>query len=258
MRAFVLQVNGPAHTLLVDEEAYQNETTFEAHVLECLARIYPRYRCVVFGGVFTRDLDARHADLAIISKDFSHWFVIEVELLSHSLRGHVLPQVRTIRYGDLALESAVVLSREMSIEVEAAKTLIDRVPRATGVISNGYNHEWALALSAIDVQYLSILPFAAKSGIKGYEIQGDLEISRISIGFGIYDAVASAVRMLAEVDLPSGALQIEGPDGVLSEWTAMREAGRMWLLKAGARLDCQNRAYVQIVRALGGKLTLRV
>jgi hypothetical protein len=58
-------------------------------------------------------------------------------------------------------------------------------------------------------------------------------------------------------NLPGGALQIEGPDGVLSQWTVIRENGFTWLVKAGVRLNCQNRSYIQVMRVIGGKLSLR-
>lgn len=258
MKTFVLQSGDATHAMEVDETAYLTETTFEAHVLKCLSKIYPRHVGLVFGGSFNLDGDVRRADLALVAGDLSHWFVIEVELLTHSFDGHVLPQVHAFRYGDLALSCASVFAKALSIEVQVARTLVDRVPREIAVISNGFNDHWSTCLRAIGVQYLSVLPYKSATQAHGYEIQGDLEISRRSVGFGIYDAVASAIRMPEEVDLPNGEQVIEGPDGVLARWTVQRESGRTWLLKVGTRLEIQHQSYVQVMRSSRGRLSLRV
>lgn len=46
--------------------------------------------------VYSSESSAR-ADLAIISNDYRHWVVVEVELATHGLYGHVIPQIRTLR-----------------------------------------------------------------------------------------------------------------------------------------------------------------
>ena len=45
--------------------------------------------------VYSAEQSAR-ADLAIISTDYRHWIVVEVEMSRHSLYSHVIPQVRTL------------------------------------------------------------------------------------------------------------------------------------------------------------------
>ena len=49
-------------------------------------------------------------DLALVANDLSHWFVVEVELLSHSLDGHVLPQMRCLKYGEPQLGCVEIIS----------------------------------------------------------------------------------------------------------------------------------------------------
>src|SRR5690348_1995182 len=83
---------------LVDPTSFA-EIAFEAEVVKALARLYQDYWCGVFAGAFLFETDRRVADLALIHKSLSHWFVVEVELISHSLEGHVLPQIRCFRFG---------------------------------------------------------------------------------------------------------------------------------------------------------------
>src|ERR1700723_1024466 len=75
-----------------------SEIEFEAEVVRALTCLLPNYFCGVFAGSFLLDDERRSADLALIHKTLSHWFVVEVELASHSLSAHVLPQVRCLRF----------------------------------------------------------------------------------------------------------------------------------------------------------------
>ena len=84
---------------LVDPTTYV-EGDFEAEVVKALSCLMPEYRCGVFAGAFVLEGERRVADLALVHKSLSHWFVVEVELAGHSLEHHVLPQVRCFRYGD--------------------------------------------------------------------------------------------------------------------------------------------------------------
>src|ERR1700730_17442443 len=76
-----------------------SESEFEFCVARALSCVYPDFRCVVFNGSFRYDDRTYRPDLALVANDFSHWFLIEVELVSHSFEGHVLPQVQAFRYG---------------------------------------------------------------------------------------------------------------------------------------------------------------
>jgi hypothetical protein len=95
-------------TLMVGECASHNvfslsdtdaglEADFEALTVRALCCLYPTYHCIVFNGSFLHENRVSRPDLALIAGDFSHWFIIEVELSFHSLAGHVLPQVRGLR-----------------------------------------------------------------------------------------------------------------------------------------------------------------
>src|SRR5262245_59330266 len=100
------------------------EAEFEYRVVKALACLYQKYSCIVFGGTFYFEQRRYRPDLALVAKDFSHWFVIEVELVTHSLEGHVLPQVRAFRYGEPLGDCISVLSREPGIGASQAETLL--------------------------------------------------------------------------------------------------------------------------------------
>ena len=86
-----------------------SEAEFEAHAVKALTCAYPEYHCIAFRADFSLENQVRRSDLALVHKSFSHWFIVEVELLSHSLMGHVVPQMRCFRYGDPVSSSANLL-----------------------------------------------------------------------------------------------------------------------------------------------------
>jgi hypothetical protein len=99
------------------------ETEFEMVAVRALSCIYPNYHCFVFTGSFRYDDRVYRPDLALVAKDSSHWFVIEVELTSHSFENHVLPQVRAFQYGEFQPDCATILARELGIDERRAATL---------------------------------------------------------------------------------------------------------------------------------------
>src|SRR5581483_2694836 len=145
------------------------ETEFELVVAKALMCMYPNHRCITFGGTFKLEDNVSRPDLALIAKDLSHWFVIEVELISHSLEGHVLPQVRTFRYGDPQRDCISVLSKALSMDRNQIETFLLTVPRAVAVVANKRHRDWEIALRSLDVQLLTVSAFNSPAGIQAIE-----------------------------------------------------------------------------------------
>jgi hypothetical protein len=78
-------------TFALRDPNFPTEAEFEYLAAKAIACAYPHYRCVMFGGAFLFEGRVSRPDLALVAQDFSHWFVIEVELVTHSLTLHVLP-----------------------------------------------------------------------------------------------------------------------------------------------------------------------
>jgi len=93
MRTIMVGDCSPERVYQLSDPDAPNETEFEYTVARILSCVYPDFLCIVFGGGFKYDDRISRPDLAMIARDFSHWFIIEVELVSHSFMDHVLPQV---------------------------------------------------------------------------------------------------------------------------------------------------------------------
>ncbi len=233
------------------------EMQFEVAVARALTCLYPHCYCIRFEGVFRHDLSSCRPDYALIAKDFSHWFVIEVELSTHSLERHVLPQMRCIRYGSPQSDCASILSQKLGIEYSRAVTLIEYIPRATAVVVDAYSADWDRALRALDVQMLAVSTFHSNSGEEALEVRGKLEVLRESLGFGMYSIRDRAILLAPTFPLPEGRFQIVDSKFGVAWWTVTRSNDAVWLLNDGVLLDVLDGSYVQLVRTCDGRISLR-
>jgi hypothetical protein len=234
-----------------------SEIDFEAMSVRALSCIYPAYRCIVFGGSFEYDGEIKRPDLALVAHDLSHWFIIEVELLSHSLDGHVLPQVRAFQYGAPQPSCAKILSRELGIDLGQAHTIVHRIPRGVAVVANGHNREWEMALKALQTQFLTLVQFTTPQGLEALELIGSLFVVQTHLGFGTYSATDAAIRCASNIDLPDGVVQIEIAKGSVGIWQVVRDKGHAWLTKSAGRPGLQDGAILQLTRTFNGRITIR-
>lgn len=233
------------------------ETEFELIVAKALLCIYSSYHCFLFGGTFKFEDNISRPDLALVAKDMSHWFVIEVELVSHSLNGHVIPQVRTFRYGEPQPDCVSVLAKALSMERSQIETFLLTVPRSVAVVANKRHRDWEIALRTLDVQLLTVSAFHSPGGIQAVEVDGKLTAQREHLGFGEYVATDRAVRFHSGVRLPDGDIMVDFFDGTGSMWTVRRDGSSAWMSKKRGTPDIVDGAWVQIVQAFGGRISMR-
>lgn len=241
---------------LVDPDA-QSETEFEARVVMATCRFFRRYECVVFGGGFQYEGRVNRPDLALVAHDRSHWFVIEVELVSHSLWGHVLPQVRAFQYGRPMPDCAGILARELGMPHGEARTLVELVPRSTAVIANRREPGWEGPLRAVNVQLVTLSVFAAASGAQVMSIDGVLEVVSESLGFGVYVAADRSLRFPAGLRVPDGVIQIDDAAGSLGAWGVKRESRATWLTKETGAPAIPDGSHIQLIRTVDGRISLK-
>lgn len=234
------------------------EVEFEAEVVRAFSCLEPDYWCGVFAGAFILEGERHCADLALIRKNLSHWFVVEVELAGHSLEGHVLPQVRCFRYGEPDQSCAASLLRSFSvISSDQARALLTYVPRHVVVVGNLPNQDWTTALLALDTQHLTLSVYKDLAGRTAHELEGRLIAKTESLGFARYSEVDRCLRLPVSCGLPVGQVQLIDQFGNPTVWTSRASDGVLWISKQRGPALLQHGAYVQLLRTRDGQIVLR-
>lgn len=121
-----------------------SEAEFESILLRHAAMIAPECFVVPFKCDVTDGQERRRADLAAISKDYSHWSVIEVEMWGHDLWGHVLPQIGVLRDGVYGTTHVNYLLGKMpALDREGLIDLMKGDPPDVVVMVNQRDDDWS-------------------------------------------------------------------------------------------------------------------
>lgn len=235
-----------------------SEIDFEAEVVKALSCLQPDYWCGIFAGCFVYEEERRCADVALLHKTMSHWFVVEVELAGHSLEHHVLPQVRCFRYGDPDPSCTTSLTRAFPfLTPEQAATLLLYVPRFVAVAGNLPDPGWTQSLRVMDVQHLTVSIYRDRNGRSAHEVEGRLVARTESLGFARFSMIDKCLRINKGCGLPMGHIQITDQFGNPASWTVREEAGVLWISKDRGPTLLDHDSYVQIIRTFEGRITLR-
>jgi hypothetical protein len=115
-------------------------------------------------------------DLALIDEQYREWWVVEVELAHHSLRGHVIPQVEAFQTGTYQREHAEALhSKRPSLDLDRLNRMMLGVSPNVIVIgdSPGLISEWKVPLKALSVRLAIVEPFRNNDNRIIFIINGD-------------------------------------------------------------------------------------
>lgn len=248
--------NSEAAFSLLDPSAF-TEAEFEVHAVKALVCAFPEYLCIPFRADFSFENQVRRSDLALVHKSFSHWFIVEVELLSHSLMWHVVPQVRCFRYGD-PLSSCAGLLCDAIPEMDYARAVsfLQFIPRSVVVVANRSSYEWSTCFKGLDVQMLTVSVYQRNDGQVAHEIDGSLFVVRENLGFFRYSAIDRSLRLPLAFTEAEGQIQIEDPFGISGTWIVTRAEDAVWLTKEIGDPGLPHNEMLQILRTSTGKLKL--
>jgi len=142
------------------------EGDFEELVVSLSPEIFPRWTCVPFSETVEGDDGTRkQPDLALIDLHYREWWVVEVELAHHDLRGHILPQVQAFQTGSYGDTHARALHRaQPSLDLDRLKAMMLGEPPKVIVIADSPSvvAEWQQPLRAISVRLGIAEPFRSR------------------------------------------------------------------------------------------------
>jgi hypothetical protein len=224
------------------------EDEFERIAISTLQDLYPECFVFPFKPTIKYDGVGWRPDVAIVAKDFSYWFVVEVEIASHSLQKHVLPQVRAFRFGEYSGQACGALARELNVSRDIADTLIRYVPRYVAVIANHEDEAWAKALAAENTQLMTIASYSGS----GFDrtalfVEGSLVAAQQSLGFGKVMATMQVVTLPAGSFWKDQTYRITDHHGC-ANWSCRLDGTKAWLSKKQGLIQLPDSCWVQFIQ----------
>jgi hypothetical protein len=224
------------------------EAEYEDLVSEKATILFPEYHIVPFKTMVFTDYEGTKADLALVDKQYRHWWVLEIELAHHPLHGHVLPQVRRLSqasYGeaeaDFLCDHSPILARD-----KVRAMLKGGVPRVL-VIANRFDPEWKLALDNLQAALMVIEVFRSGENAHIFRVQGHPLISASNVVSECYlDPILPKLLILdspGAITVPPGAkISIRFNDSITA-WQRMESKDKVWLLPVGLNPLQKNEKY---------------
>lgn len=234
------------------------EPAFNEIAMRVLKQLRPD--CIIFP--FHPDVHHDDAvwipDLAIVDRDFGYWFVVEIEIATHHLERHVIPQVTAFCEGRYDKNAVAMLSTALNINEERAETLLLTIPRDVVVVSNRSDEKWNHKLAALGVQHIVIRTYQNKTtGQMVHKVEGDLLPVHCSLGFGRVRLMDGVILAQAGQFWKEGSIAIHGPDGA-ANWLCSITDGKAWLMKEQGLIEFHNEAVVQFLLRHDGTVIVRL
>lgn len=113
------------------------EADYENALVAHARHLFPGYRCVPFKFPVESEFGTGIPDLALIDNDYRSWYVVEVELDTHPLRGHVEEQVQKFASGKYDETHALYIHRKApDLSLDSLKQmLLGDQPRVLVLVS---------------------------------------------------------------------------------------------------------------------------
>lgn len=231
-----LLVSGEWYDAVAAESIY--ETDYEAMLVSHAPALYPTFHLVPFKALVHSDDGDAIPDLALIDKQYREWWVVEVELGDHPLRGHVEGQVVRLATADYGVREADYLAdRNHSLDRRALREMmLGGVPRVL-VLVNQPKPTWTPALTKWSAIIGVVEIFRSDRSQTILRINGDHP--------GPLGAVVS--RCTVDPQFPSWLI-VESPaalgirpneritllfEGSSSDWKRLDIQDRVWLTSLG-------------------------
>ena len=239
------------------------EAEFEKILQQESDRLFRSYHFVPFKTPVASELDCdiRVPDFALVHKSYHSWWIVEVELGHHSLKNHVLPQVRTFaraRYG--SHEADYLCRQEPSLHREKILDMFKGDQPHVLVIVNSPVRKWAEALRPFGAKVVVCQMFRNRFNnymlrLNGeYPAEGEQVITRCEC----VPILHRMVTIHSPANLPMGPQEkvLLYHKGTASEWQRVDTATAVFLLALRDHSLKVGRVY-EIIREESGTLVIR-
>ena len=232
--------------LLLSEEWFeavssegQYEIDFESVILSRANSLFPQFKAVPFKVPVESEDGRKIPDLALVDFSYRFWWVVEVEMAHHSLRGHVIPQVEIFARGKYGEEHADHLSRSRADLDKSAlqDMMLGAQPRVAVVVNRNVPH-WIEPLHKLDAILTVVELYRSDRNLHILRVNGDYpEVAEPQ--FATHCRLDSTLRNLLQVDSPAALgvatgeqIQLEF-NGGLTTWSRLDSSDKVWLAPTG-------------------------
>jgi hypothetical protein len=234
------------------------EADFESVVVNKGNLIFPDFFVVPFKATVSSDDDSAKADLALIERSYREWWVVEVELGTHSFEGHVLPQVRTLARASYREDEARALCTSCpELELQRVLDMVKgRQPRVL-VVVDSEKKEWGRPLRSFDAELLILQMFRSERNEHAFRIDGYLPVPPGSVisecSFDNLLPRFLVVHSPALLGVAAGKILCIRFGQYVTEWQRIDSQDKVWLSPARQNPLLRNETY-KIVRSEDGAL----
>ena len=150
---------------------YEHE--YERLLLSNSQALFPDYHVVDFKPIIQSEHGAARPDLALVDRELRLWWIVEVELAHHSLKGHVLPQVEVLTSGRYGANEAALLHHAIpELASEAASDLVKGAHPSVLVIVNQTRPGWQGAIEQIGASLMIAEVFRSSRNVHAIRANG--------------------------------------------------------------------------------------
>jgi hypothetical protein len=238
------------------------ESVYEAMVKAHAIYLWPRFHAVHFKANVYAGMAGVKADFVLVERNYSEWWVVEVEMEHHSLEGHVLPQTRKLgeaAYGDSEAEKLCEMCP--ALDLAKVKAMFRDHPPRVLVVVNKPRPDWVKPLANVDAMVAVFEIFRSDQDQHLFRVNGDHPVG-----------TAELVSVCRFDELMNRWLLVENPislrtpgqkkimiefNGHTTEWTRYAAAGKVWLYTESGPNPLPDRFDYELTRRGDGQLAFQ-
>lgn len=178
----------------VSPDSFYTEEDLERALVHNLEIIFPEFQVIPFKlSLSQKGGQTNKPDLSMIKKDYTEWYIIEVELGHHSL-DHVIEQIDTFYNAEFpnpdkinSISDYMHKNSDKSLDITSLKNMIKNIPYNLMVIVNQEKDDWRDALKGYNCKVCVFQIYHSISGDKIYRLSGDHPFIYTNFCHCIYD-----------------------------------------------------------------------
>ncbi|MFT4224220.1 hypothetical protein [Dysgonomonas sp.] len=235
----VIDINSDAWYQEVAPRDFYLEIDLERIIMHNLSLIFPDFIPIVFKADIIDSISNKknRADLCLIKRDYSEWYVIEVELGKHS-KTEVLSQIETFSNGIFDDSHAkYIYNKNKRLNLSSLTNLVTTVKPELMVIVNEVKSEWKKDLKKFNCKMCVFQIYNEFSGKQIFRIEGEHPFIYTDFRNCLYEkSLPYAIKILKDegfldsFGIKNGDIMEIEYNGVRHKWERNDDSGKVYLI----------------------------